>query len=302
MALNLPRKRVSRFPSYLRINLIDSSKQSIRDLDVAQNDGYRRYIHIDLSLKKDAVGMSMCHIPKYVEVMYTNAKTNVRGPVMLPYIKFDFTARFKAKNNGEIDLSQIREILIDLRDKYNYEIALITFDRYQSADSVQILRNLGFVVGHLSIDRTAYVIKVNYDRADFIEKITTDKNYAAPHEMFKLAIADGRIELPYVYPREETMIDEEREWSERREILSQEYDSIKNTVVKSFHGTDDWLQSVVGSICNAVTNELGGNLYNEINTNNEIIDGDPYNIDDPYSNYDLGDSYGAKIKFKKDFE
>jgi len=278
-------------------NLLDSTEFKLRNFKRdEEEDTFRRYMHIDIGLKKDAVGISMCHVPKYVELERFDEESKKYTMLRFPYIKFDFAGRVLAPRNGEIELSRLRDIIEMLRDVYGYDIALITFDRYQSADSLQILRNLGFTVGHLSIDRTANVLKVNYDKKDFIEKITTDKNYATPHEMFKVAIGDGRVEIPRVFPGTEKVSELDREWSEEREIKSQEYDSVSNKVTKSFHGTDDWIQSVVGALCNAVTNEL--DFFGRENKTAVLEDDfDPYTSspeDDPYENYNLGGNHGEK--------
>jgi len=268
-------------------NPFDSvTRQFSEDFRCSFDDRRPRFLHIDIGIKKDAAGIAMSSVIGMQDVERFDLKRKVTEIVKLPKVHFDFTGRLVAPDDGEIEISSLREIIIKLRDDLGFNIELVTFDRYQSTDTIQILRDLGFVVEHLSIDRTAFVIKVNYDKKNFIERISTDKQYATPHEMLRAAIYDNRVTIPRVRPRIESIFDNERDWSEEIEFNSQEFDSIKNTVFKSQFGWDDWLQAVAGSFCNAVVN----NLNYEEHRDEDLMDDDfdPYDIEDPYENYNVG--------------
>lgn len=53
---------------------------------------------------------------------------------------------------GEVDLAKVREFIIALRER-GFNIAGVSYDGFQSADSQQILRRHGFVVKTVSVDR-----------------------------------------------------------------------------------------------------------------------------------------------------
>lgn len=261
-------------------------------------DELPRYIHIDLAVNKDAAGIAMSFVKDYVPVERVNEQSETQIYTM-PYVVFELTGRLVAPKNGEIQIDTLMDIVVKLRDDYNYDIQLVTFDRYQSVSSIQRLRDMGFIVGSLSLDKTANVCKINYDKQYFIEKINTDKNYVAPFEMLKQGIMENRVEIPRVFPRDAMLVDEERTWSEEFEFNGLEYDAIKNQVIKSNHATDDWVQAVAGSYCNAVVNEMDI-AFTEITEQEKVAmalevakdENDPYSMysqeDNPYENYSIG--------------
>lgn len=91
------------------------------------------YIHVDLSHRRDATGFAMAH----------SEGTNVIVDLML---------RIKAPVGGEIFFSQIREMIFEL-DRRGFRIDGITFDGWQSIDSIQQLQQKGFECSVLSVDK-----------------------------------------------------------------------------------------------------------------------------------------------------
>ena len=103
------------------------------------NPGSTRFAHIDLAETGDSAGICMGHISKLLGIH--------------PHITYDFMLRIKAPRAGMIDFSKIREFFVYLRDDLGYPIRSITFDRFQSTDSRQILAKAGFDTSLLSVDR-----------------------------------------------------------------------------------------------------------------------------------------------------
>ena len=157
-------------------------------------------MHIDLGLKKDAVGISMCHAPLFVEreitQIYSEGLTN--EIVSLPFIHFDFLGRIKAEKGEEILLSKVREIIYDIQNRGFY-LSLITFDGFQSVDSIQILRSQGFRVGRLSIDRTATKLVLDKRSKDGsgLTRKSTEGQIMGPMQALKDALYDNRLAIPY---------------------------------------------------------------------------------------------------------
>jgi len=127
-----------------------NEKQNVFDDDFIPGGShlYSRYMHIDLGLKKDAVGISMCYAPHFVtrQVNKVYNTGSVVEDVRLPFVKFDFLGRIKAGRGDEILISSIRDIIYELQRRGFY-LSVITFDGFQSVDSIQILRSQGFRVG-----------------------------------------------------------------------------------------------------------------------------------------------------------
>ncbi|MFA6971401.1 MAG: hypothetical protein WC208_08380 [Gallionella sp.] len=98
------------------------------------NPSYSYYMHIDLSLTTDATGIAMCH-------------RQGDGIVV------DLMMRIKAPKGGEIDLAEVRNIVIELRAR-GFSIKKCTYDQFQSASSIQELNKMGIESEQLSMDKT----------------------------------------------------------------------------------------------------------------------------------------------------
>jgi hypothetical protein len=115
-------------------------------------DTDKRFIHIDLGLNKegkgDYAGLAMGKFNGWVERKSSIGKIEKR-----PKIFIDFMLRIEAGPRDEIQFKQVRKYVYRLRDM-GYNIGLITFDGWQSVDSIQTLKSAGFNADFLSIDRT----------------------------------------------------------------------------------------------------------------------------------------------------
>lgn len=129
------------------------------------NDPRKRAAHIDVATSPngDALGLAMGHVEGIVEVDGEDK----------PYIVIDLLYRVKARPGYEIQLSDIRRLLYDLRDGRKFRLKNVTYDGFQSTDSVQQLRKKRFVAGNLSVDKTTL-----------------------PYEDLRDAIMDERLEFP----------------------------------------------------------------------------------------------------------
>ena len=131
------------------------------------NPEYPRWAHVDLSLTGDSTGIAIGHVPRFTKI-----KRGGDIVETLPVIAIDCTLEVRPPKGGEILFEKIRKLLYLLRDS-GLNIKWVTFDQYQSADSIQILRQKGFVTGKQSMDKTSI-----------------------PYEFTKMALYDGRIEAP----------------------------------------------------------------------------------------------------------
>jgi hypothetical protein len=111
-----------------------------------QHPGEPRFAHIDLALTKDSAGIAIGHVPGF--------KHMNRGDYqeMLPIIQFDMILEVMPPPGGEIEYERLRGLLYSLRDKMLLPIKWVSFDTYQSTDSMQILAQNGFIVGPQSMD------------------------------------------------------------------------------------------------------------------------------------------------------
>lgn len=125
----------------------------------------KRAVHVDIAYAPggDAMGMAMGHIPELVEI----------DDELKPVIVFDFLLRIKPGSGAALELADFRKILMHLRDEMGFKISVVTFDGFQSLDSIQILRKKRFNVGECSVDKNK-----------------------APYEELREAIYERRVEFP----------------------------------------------------------------------------------------------------------
>ena len=109
-------------------------------------DSLKRAIHIDIGVSADgdALGMAMGHVPELVDV----------GGEIKPHIVIDFVLRIKAAPGTEVMLSDVRNIIYDLRDERKFKIKRATMDGFQSTDTRQQLNRRRIFADYLSVDKT----------------------------------------------------------------------------------------------------------------------------------------------------
>jgi hypothetical protein len=101
---------------------------------VGGKDGHIRFIHTDLGLKRDRASVGVVHCSGLKEI-----KT-LTGVEKLPIINMDFIKSWQANPYEEIPLSEIRELIVQLCRMF--DVAMVTFDQWQSADMIQSLRSM----------------------------------------------------------------------------------------------------------------------------------------------------------------
>jgi len=203
---------------------------------------FNHYLCCDLSNTQNATGLCMVHVPRFVavEVVGTTAK-------VAPFFKVDFLAKIRPQNlpGKRINYAAIREVIISVRDKYGYNVSIITFDQFQSADSVMILRERGFLVETMSIDRTVHGWALDIHAQNHLVKYSTGGSYAMPFMDMREAVSDGRLDVPAYGPMELNHFEVEARGLE-----------LKGDVVeKSEHSEDDMVQPMAGALFLANINE-----------------------------------------------
>jgi len=110
----------------------DQTLEFDEDFRSCVDDVHRRFMHVDLGLTKDAVGISMCHSPGFEdrEEIEFDDKKMIGHSVRVPSVKFDFLGRIKSVRGEEILLSRIRELIYEI-SRRGFYLALITFDGFQ---------------------------------------------------------------------------------------------------------------------------------------------------------------------------
>lgn len=107
-------------------------------------DGRPRYVHVDLSYQQDRCGIAICHIDGYIDV----------GEEKLPYYVVDWVVTLEPDTLNQVDLAEVRRWVVDLKLKYGLNIARVSYDGFQSVETIQQLRKLGINAINVSVDKT----------------------------------------------------------------------------------------------------------------------------------------------------
>jgi hypothetical protein len=132
------------------------------------NKNQPRFAHVDLGLSSDHAGIAIGHVPGFQTVEH--------GPNLIeimPIIQIDMVLNVAPPVNGEINFEKIRDVFYILRDKLKVPLRWVSYDSWQSVDSLQLLRSKGFVTGTVSVDKTSI-----------------------PYDITKTALYQGRLLLP----------------------------------------------------------------------------------------------------------
>lgn len=115
-------------------------------------------IHADLAITGDRAGVAMSHVWSYEE--HAEKTTDKEGleftkREFLPRVKTDFAialeADLKADPPREIQIRWVRELCFELQRR-GFNIGSVTYDGYQSTDSIQLLNQAGIESSRVSVD------------------------------------------------------------------------------------------------------------------------------------------------------
>ena len=170
------------------------------------NPSKPRYVHIDLSINGDRCGLAMVRYDGLQKMIRSNGVEE-----SLPKVSVELACSIEPDANNEIQFSEIRTWVKQLRDKYGYPIKAVTYDGTFSVESIQQWKKQGMKTGHLSVDRTS-----------------------TPYKQLRDAVYDGRVE----------MFEQEILLSE---MFNLEYDSIKDKIDHPVGQSKDVADAVCGA-------------------------------------------------------
>ena len=115
-----------------------------------------RFMHIDQGIVTDHYGVSSCFVDR-VEI--------AEDETVRLHIKFDFILDIvPPKPPARTDISKVRSLIPWLTQNKGINWGLITYDQFQSQESMQELDKAGFPVDYQSVDKTdeAYLTLIDY--------------------------------------------------------------------------------------------------------------------------------------------
>ena len=108
----------------------------------AQQDR-KRFIHIDQSTSGDCTGIACCYLESAVSEEGT----------LEPQVVLDFALRITPPTDGgQIDIERVRSFVLYMQNKLKLNIGKVTYDQFQSSESIQQLKKAGLNAGKQSVE------------------------------------------------------------------------------------------------------------------------------------------------------
>lgn len=140
---------------HMGLDTDEDIKDYLDDLSILKKDLHKpRFIHVDIGLKGDMLGIGCVHADSQTMVKKFTPEGNIQELVENKYY-MDFAIGIKAIPGSEIPLYKVREFILWLSDYIGYKIKCVSYDGFQSADSIQLLKVAGFDTKLTSVDRSA---------------------------------------------------------------------------------------------------------------------------------------------------
>lgn len=184
------------------------------------------FVHVDLAINQDAAGIAVVRLDGLVEKEVINQVETYNEETEMAELKSETVTELvpklstllmlQVKNppGGEIDPSEVRQLILQLHE-WGFILQHVTYDQYQSAESIQQLQRLGIEAGRLSVDRSL-----------------------DPYNSLKEAIFEERLDM-YEHP---VLL---------KELSRLERDLIKNKVDHPPRGSKDVSDALAGAVYNA---------------------------------------------------
>ncbi len=193
------------------------------------------FIHVDLAQKHDHCAVAMSHVSRWVNVKVTSEYSQPA-----PIVEIDAVRFWTPTADRSVDFTEVKDYILSLKTR-GFNIKVCTFDRWNSHDMMQQLKQYGINTELLSVSKKHY---------DDMAMIVSEERVSGPaiklliDELLQLRITRDKVD----HPRK---------------------------------GSKDLSDAVCGSIFNAISRskqdkqkEIQIHTYESMNDDNEIKDED----------------------------
>ena len=108
------------------------------------------YIHADLAQKHDKCAVAIAHVDKWVNIQVIKDYQQVA-----PVVVVDAVAWWEPRTEGPVNLSEVKQWIQNLR-RQGFNIGMVSFDRWQSFDIQNELRDSGIRTETVSVAKKHY--------------------------------------------------------------------------------------------------------------------------------------------------
>ena len=145
------------------------------------------YIHVDLAQKHDHCAVTMAHVNKWVNVKVTDTYSQPA-----PIVEVDAVRYWTPTPDKSVDFTEVKDYILSLKTR-GFNIAICTFDRWNSHDMMQQLKQYGINTEILSVAKKHY---------DDMAMIVAEERLIGPHipllidELCQLRIMRDKVDHP----------------------------------------------------------------------------------------------------------
>jgi hypothetical protein len=108
------------------------------------------YVHADLAQKHDKCAVAIAHVDRWVNIQVINNYEQVA-----PIVVVDAVAWWEPKIEGPVNLSEVKQWIQNLR-RIGFNIGMVSFDRWQSFDIQNELKQVGMRTDTVSVAKKHY--------------------------------------------------------------------------------------------------------------------------------------------------
>lgn len=108
------------------------------------------FIHVDLAQKHDHCAVAMSHVKEWVKIRTINDYQQVA-----PIVSVDAVRWWTPTTDKSVDFTEVKDYIISLRER-GFNIKSVTFDRWNSHDMMQQIKNYNISTEILSVAKRHY--------------------------------------------------------------------------------------------------------------------------------------------------
>ena len=145
------------------------------------------FIHVDLAQKHDHCAVALAHVDRWVSVKVTNEYSQPA-----PIISVDAVRYWTPTADKSVDFTEVKDYILALKTR-GFNIAVCTFDRWNSHDMMQQLKSYGINTEILSVAKKHY---------DDMAMVVLEERLHGPHipllidELLQLKIMRDKVDHP----------------------------------------------------------------------------------------------------------
>jgi len=145
------------------------------------------FIHVDLAQKHDHCAVAMAHVNKWVNIKVTDTYSQPA-----PIVEIDAVRFWTPTKDKSVDFTEVKDYILSLKTR-GFKIRICTFDRWNSHDMMQQLKQYGINTEILSVAKKHY---------DDMAMVVAEERVVGPHipllidELCQLRIMRDKVDHP----------------------------------------------------------------------------------------------------------